>query len=72
MIVGKIKRWGNSVGLLIQKEDAKKLGLKENDEVAAEITKKTNVLKELFGAGKFSKPTEEILKESRKLESRFW
>ena len=71
MIVGKIRKWGNSVGLLIQKDDARELGLRENQEVAVSIVKKSSVLRELFGSGHFSRPTAQILKELRKDESKF-
>ena len=52
MIQCKIKKWGNSIGILIPKEEAKILNLSEGQEVAIEITKKENPLKELFGFGK--------------------
>lgn len=65
MIATKIKKWGNSIGVIIPKEEANKLNLKEDQEVTIEI-KKENPLKELFGTLKFKKSTEEILKETRK------
>ncbi len=71
MIVSKTRKWGSSLGVIIPKDAAKNLGLKENEEIALEITKKENPLKELFGSGKFSKPTEELLKEVRGKESNF-
>lgn len=71
MIVGRIRKWGNSVGLLIQKEDARKLGLHENEEVAVSIVKKSNVLRELFGSAHYTKPTAQILKEIRANESKY-
>lgn len=52
MFICKIKRWGNSIGVLIPKDDATQLQLKEGQEVAIEITKKENPLRELFGFGK--------------------
>ena len=72
MIKGKIKKWGGSFGLFIGKKDAEALDIKENHEVMVEITKKTDVLKELFGAskGKIRKNTEGILREIRRHESR--
>jgi antitoxin component of MazEF toxin-antitoxin module len=62
----KVRKWGNSLGVLIPSCTAQKLSLKPNEEIVVEITKKQNVLKELFGAGKFNKTTEEILKEVRR------
>ena len=71
MIISRARKWGSSFGILIPKDTAEKLKLNENDEVAIEITKKENVLKELFGSGTFKKPTENILKEIRGKESKF-
>lgn len=46
-------------------------GLHENQKVLIEVKKKENPLTEMFGAGKFSKPTIEILKENRKNTSKY-
>ncbi len=71
MIVGKVRKWGNSIGLLIPKDEAINLNLRENQEVSVEITKKGNPLKELFGFGKNNKITKDDIHETRKLlESR--
>lgn len=67
MIVGKVRKWGNSMGLLIPKEEAVNLNLRENQEVAVEITKTENPLKELFGFGKDNKITKNDVSETRKL-----
>lgn len=72
MIVGKIKKWGNSIGLLIPKEEAVSLNLKENQEVSVEITKKENPLKELFGFGRNNKITKEDVSETRRLLESKW
>ena len=73
MIVGKIRKWGNSIGLLIPKEEARSLDLMEDQEVAVEITKKGNPLKELFGFGRKNKITRKEFLETRKsLESRWF
>ena len=70
MIVGKIRKWGNSMGLLIPKEEAERMHLMENQEVAVEITKKESPLKELFGFSKGNKITrKEFLKTKKLLES---
>jgi len=45
---------------------ANKLNLRPEESIIIEITRKENVLKELFGAVKFKKSTEQILKEVRK------
>ena len=69
MITTKVKKWGNSFGLIIPKDEMRKLNINENQEVVVDITKKENPLKELFGSGKkhkINKSTEQILKEVRK------
>ena len=71
MIAAKKRKWGNSLGIIIPKEEVENLNLKENQIVILEITKKENPLKELFGFGKLKKPTEELLKEIREKESKY-
>lgn len=44
----RLKRWGNSFGVLIPKEMVEKEGLKEGEEVQVSITK-TSDIKHLFG-----------------------
>jgi len=61
----KTKKWGNSIGVVIPSKTAHKLKLRSEETVLIEITKKDNVLKELFGSLKFNKPTDQILKEVR-------
>lgn len=60
-----IKRWGNSLGVVIPNETVDKLSLKPNESIVIEITKKENPLKELFGAIRMKKSTEMIIKEAR-------
>ena len=72
MIV-KAKKWGNSMGVIIPVEDVKKMDLKEGEELAIEVVKKGNPLKELFGAGKDNPITLAELKKARKeLESKWF
>lgn len=71
MLVCKTKKWGNSVGIRIPKKMAEELNIKEEQEIIVEIRKKENPLRELFGALKFDEPTEKILKEIRKGESKY-
>jgi len=59
------KQWGNSIGVVIPRDTVDKLNLKPNESVVIEIIKKENPLKELFGAIKMKKPTEQIIKEAR-------
>ena len=71
MIISKTRKWGSSLGIVIPKKITEELNLKENQEVFIDIKPKDNPLKELFGSGKFSRPTDQILKEIRGKESKF-
>lgn len=74
MLLRKTKKWGNSLAIIIPKDEAKKLRLKENQEVTIEIKPARDVLKELFGFAKSKtrKSTEEILRETRKDISKYF
>lgn len=67
MIATKTRKWGNSLGVLIPKEEVNNLNLKENQIVIVDIIKKENPLKELFGSGKNNKITMEEFLSTRKL-----
>ncbi len=47
-----MRRWGNSLGVVIPREEASKEGLKENDEVEIVIRKAVDI-SQLFGKYKF-------------------
>jgi len=49
-----IKKWGNSLGMIIPQETAKQMKLQENQEVIVEITLKKK--EEGFGIFKGAKP----------------
>ena len=74
MIISKTRKWGSSLGVVIPKEVAKELKLRENQEVRIDIAPNENPLKELFGIGKgkITKSTEQILRESRKNTSKYF
>lgn len=66
------KKWGNSIGIIIPSETINKLNIKPEEKIVIEIEKNENVLRELFGAVKFKRPVEDIIKETRKdLESKW-
>ena len=71
MLKVKVKKIGGSIGLFVKKDDAKFFDLKDNEEIIIDINR-SNPLRELFGSGKFSKPTKQLLKESRKKETKYW
>ena len=67
----RIRKIGGSFAAIIPKEGADRIRLRENEEVWMDI-RRPNPLKELFGAGKLSKPSRELIKEFRKNESKYW
>ena len=65
-IEARLKKWGNSFGVVIPMDKIKKEKLSEDDKIEILISKKRNPLRETFGALKFKRPIEEILKEGDK------
>jgi len=60
----KIRRWGNSFGVVVpQKSLAKEGAIKENEEVTVMITRNKPNLRKFFGAHKFKKSTEQMMRE---------
>lgn len=49
---GKLKRWGNSFGVIVPKEVVEREGLREGEEVEIWVRKASNVT-DLFGKYKF-------------------
>ena len=73
MICTKTKQWGNSIGIIIPKQLVREMNIKPEEEICIDITKKkTNVLKELFGALPSKKSAEDVLREARKNESKYY
>lgn len=71
MLNCKIKQIGNSIGIIIPKDVAQGMNLKPETEVIIDIKRKSNILKELFGAMPNLKDVD--LKSVRKnLESKYW
>ena len=63
----KLRRWGNSLGVVVPMNSLQKEKFEEGDEIILLITKeKENVLKETFGIHKFKKPIKKLMKESDK------
>ena len=73
----KLKAWGNSIGIVLPKDEIQRERLSLNDDVEITIRKKSNSLREAFGILKNIKPkinksTDQILKEiDKEFESRF-
>lgn len=73
MITCTTKRWGNSLGVLIPRQEVRQHHLQENQQIIIDIVKVENPLKELFGFAKDNPITKEEFLETRKLleSSRF-
>ena len=60
----KLKKWGNSFGVVVPISSAEKEGAKEGDEVIVLMKKeKGNVLRETFGTSKSKKSVKKLMKE---------
>jgi len=59
VIESKVKKWGNSFGILITKEEIRKKNIHEDENVIVEIKKKLE-LDKLFGICKFKRPVREL------------
>ena len=60
----KIRRWGNSFGIVVPQKAVLDERVKEGDEVVISLKKKEgNVLRETFGTFKFKKSTKKIMDE---------
>ncbi|MDP7116090.1 MAG: hypothetical protein QF915_03445 [Candidatus Woesearchaeota archaeon] len=70
-MITKTKQWGNSLAVIIPKEEVKRLKLHANEKVHMRIEKSGNMLKEFFGSMKFTRPTEDILRDARKITSKW-
>lgn len=69
----KTRQWGNSVGVILPNRLVKQSGIKLGEELMITVEKKRNVLRELFGALKFRKSADALLKEFRsELESKWF
>ncbi len=59
----KLKKWGSSIGVVLPKQALEKEAFKEGETVRVLVFKKRNPLKETFGTVKFSKSTEQMMRE---------
>ena len=71
----RLRKWGNSLGIVVPKNTVKDSHLEEGEEVTALLVKedkKINILKEMFGSLKFKKPIAQIMREiDEELDSEF-
>lgn len=70
MIKANIKQWGNSLGIIIPKEDVKRMNLKTGESLVVEIRKKENVFNELFGSMNIKDPKKELKNIRKELKSK--
>ena len=70
----KLRAWGNSIGLVIPKEDVIKENLQVDQKVKVIITPVGAVkVKDIFGKLKLKKSTEDITKEvNREIDTKFF
>ena len=60
----KLKKWGNSIGIVIPKDIIKKRNLKPDQEVTVTIQDKPFTKgKDIWGTMKFTKSTEQLMRE---------
>ncbi len=72
MIESKIRRWGNSYGVLIPKKEIERENLRDNEPVIVIVKRKISPAKELFGSLKIEESTDKIMMEiDEKFKSRF-
>ena len=70
----KLRKWGNSLGVVVPKEGLKTEGINEDEEVRVLIMKDESPLEEMFGTlkRKSKKSTQVIMKEiDKELDTRF-
>ena len=59
----KLRRWGNSFGIVVPQKAVEQTNSKEGDEITILFKREKPNLHKLFGAHKFSKPVEQLMKE---------
>jgi len=60
----KLRKWGNSFGIIVPQKDLKNFPVKVGEEVTVMINqKKINILKESFGTLKSKKTVSQLMKE---------
>lgn len=58
-----LRKWGNSFGIVVPQKTIEETKAKEGDEVIILLKREKPNLRKLFGSHKFSKPTEQLMKE---------
>jgi hypothetical protein len=66
MIVTKTRKWGNSIGVVLPKQEVERLRIKENQEITIDIAPQTDPFRELFNTGGRKKIGRAALQELRR------
>ncbi len=61
----KVKKWGNSLGIILPKKLARKQKMRLGQDIVIDI-KTQNVLRETFGTFKFKRSVEEMMRDTDK------
>lgn len=69
MVIVRTRKWGNSIGIVIPKEEAEKLRIGIDQQVEIKV-KPVNPLKEMYGAGNLG-GAETVRKLRAEMESRY-
>jgi len=59
----KLRKWGNSFGVVVPQKDIEGTGLEEGESITLLLKKEKPNLRKLFGAHKLSKPVEKLMNE---------
>lgn len=59
----RLRRWGNSFGIVVPQKTVEQTNAHEGDEVTILFKMDKPNLRKLFGAHKFSKPVDKLMKE---------
>ena len=59
----KLRKWGNSFGIVIPQRAIEQTGSKKGDEITILFKSEKPNLRKIFGSHKFSKSTKELMKE---------
>jgi len=59
----KLRKWGNSFGIVVPQKIIIEENAKEGDEITILFKKRKPNLRKLYGAHRFDKPVEQLMKE---------
>lgn len=71
MVAARLKRWGNSLGIVVPRDVVRRKGLREGDVVEFQVDRKTKSYRDYFGTFKPKKSTRRLLREAREGEDKW-